>query len=49
MTDTVIREIQTLKNQVYNQNQELELLNKKIDQILDEIDFREIKKNCNYI
>ena len=49
MSETVIKEIQSLKNQVYNQNQELELLNKKIDQILNEIDYREIHKNVNLI
>lgn len=47
--DPYIREIQSLKTQLNNQKEELELLNKKIDQLLEEIDYREINKNCNYI
>ena len=49
MTDTFIREIQALKNQLYNQQQDISILNKKIDQLLEEIDYRDINKNCNYI
>lgn len=49
MTDTVIREIQALKNQLYNQQQDISILNKKIDQLLEEIDYRDINKNVNLI
>ena len=49
MCDTVIKEIQSLKNYLSNQQEEIELLNKRIDQILDEIDYRELNKNVNLI
>lgn len=49
MTDTFIREIQALKNQLYNQQQDISILNKKIDQLLEELNDRDINKNCNYI
>lgn len=49
MTDTFIREIQALKNQLYNQQQDISILNKKIDQLLEEIDYRDINKNVNLI
>lgn len=47
--DTLIKEIQSLKNQVYNQNEELEILNKRIDQILDTINDNELNKHVNLI
>lgn len=47
--DVLIREIQALKNQVYNQQQDISILNKKIDQLLEEIDYRDITKNVNLI
>lgn len=49
MSDLVIKEIQALKNIQSNQQEEIELLNKKIDQLLEEIDYREISKNVNLI
>ena len=47
--DVLIREIQALKNQLYNQQQDISILNKKIDQLLEEIDYRDITKNVNLI
>lgn len=49
MSDLVIKEIQSLKNYITNQQEEIEMLNKKIDQLLEEIDYREINKNVNLI
>ena len=47
--DTLIKEIQSLKNHITNQQEEIEMLNKKIDQLLEEIDYRDITKNVNLI
>lgn len=49
MSETVIKEIQALKNQVYNQNEEIQILNKRIDDILNTINDNELNKHVNLI
>ena len=47
--DRIIKEIQTLKNYIDNQKDEIEILNKRMDQILEEVNYIELKKNCNLL
>lgn len=47
--DKVIKEISSMKNQIYNQQEEIEILNKRIDELLKEIDYRDRVKNVNLI
>ena len=49
MSEIVIKEIQALKNQVYNQNEEIQILNKRIDDILNTINDNELNKHVNLI
>ena len=38
-----------IEQKLLEQQHEIEMLNKKIDQLLEEIDYRELNKNVNLI
>ena len=47
--DLIIKQINNMKLQIQYQQNDIEILNKKIDQLLEEIDYRELNKNVNLI
>lgn len=47
--DVIIKQIQDMKIQLEHQQDDISILNNKIDQLLEELNDRDINKNCNYI
>ena len=47
--DVIIKQIQDMKIQLEHQQDDISILNNKIDQLLEELNDRDINKNVNLI